>query len=233
MRKLWFLAVPLLVAALPARVEAQFFSENFDSYVAGSLIAGQGGWETWDLDPGVNAPVSNAQALGPPNSLLIAGVSDIVHQFPGVTSGVWYAAAWTYVPSTQSGELWFILLNMYAPGGPDNWSAQVVMCVSACTSAGALPGFAVNIGGSEVGGGGSAPLITNQWVEVRAQVDLGANTYTMFYNGVPIDTQQWTISGNLAIQAMDLFSNGSTESYYDNVWLDTTVPVEVMSFTVS
>jgi len=32
---------------------------------------------------------------------------------------------------------------------------------------------------------------------------------------------------------VDLFSNGSSESYMDHAWLDTTLPVEAMSFTVS
>ena len=31
---------------------------------------------------------------------------------------------------------------------------------------------------------------------------------------------------------MDLFSNGSTESYMDNIWLDTNIPVELQSFDI-
>ena len=44
MRKLLFLAAAVCVAALPARVDAQFFSDSFDTYATNSTIAGQGGW---------------------------------------------------------------------------------------------------------------------------------------------------------------------------------------------
>ena len=232
MRGLWVLAVALSLAVLPATVEAQFFSDNFDGYVTGSTIAGQGGWETWDNSPAADTIVTAAQAASAPNSLLVAGPADIVHQFVGVNSGLWHAKVMTYVPSTQTGSLFFIMLNTYAPLGPYNWSVQVALCVSACTGGG-LPGQVVNIGGTDFPGVGTAPLITNQWVEVRVDVDLTANQYTVFYNGVAFDTQPWTSTGLLEVQAFDLFSFSSNESYMDDVWLDTTVPVELMNFTVS
>lgn len=233
MRGFWSLAVVSVMATLPASVEAQLLSEDFDSYVTGSTIAGQDGWETWDNNPAADTIVTAAQASTTPNSLFDAGAADIVHQFAGVTSGVWHAKARTFIPSTQTGEMWFILLNTYVSGSPasDNWSVQVAMCAAGCTGGG-VPGMVVNIGGSDIPGAGSVPLITDQWVELRVDVDLGANQYSVFYNGVLVDTQGWTIGGQLAIQAMDLFSNGSTESYVDNVWLDTTVPVQLQGLSV-
>jgi len=235
MRGLLGVAVVSLMSALPATVEAQLLSDGFDTYAAGSLIAGQGGWETWDNNPAANTTVTAAQSASPPNSLFVAGAADIVHQFAGVNSGLWYAKARVYVPATQTGEVWFILLNTYVSGSPasDNWSVQVVMCVSACTTAGAVAGSVVNIGGTDVPGTGSAPLVTNQWVDLRVEVDLTGNQYSVFYNGALLDTKQWTTTGLLQIQAMDLFSNASNESYMDDIWLDTTVPVELQGFTVS
>jgi hypothetical protein len=233
MKRLSVLGVVLCGAVLPASVEAQFFTENFDSYVAGSTIAGQGGWETWDNNPAANTTVSNAQSSSAPNSLFDAGPADIVHQFTGVAGGIWYIKARTYVPSTQTGELWFILLNTYAPGGPYNWSIQVALCAAACSTGGVIPGQVLNFGGTDGGGGGTATLITDQWVEVRAEVDFGANTYAVFYNGVQFDTGTFTSTGQMQIQAMDLFSNLSNESYMDDIWVDTTLPVELMNFSVS
>lgn len=233
MRKSLILAAGLLMAVLPATVEAQFFSDNFDSYATFSFIAGQGGWETWDNDPSWDTYVTDAQSFSSPNSLFVAGPADIVHQFTGVNSGVWYAKAQTYVPSSQTGEMYFILLNTYAPGGAsNNWSVQVVMCQSGCTTLGAVAGQVVNLGGTDVPGAGSAPLMTDQWVEIMIEVDFNLSIYTLYYDGVQIDQQSWTTTGLNEIQAMDLFSNGSTESYMDNIWLDTTVPVELMSFTI-
>ena len=233
MKRFWILAVGVLVFALPATVDAQFFVDDFDSYAAFTLIAGQGGWETWDNNPAWDTHVSPLQSFSSPNSLYVADAADIVHQFSGVNSGVWYAKAQAYVPSFQTGELWFILLNTYAPGGSNNnWSVQVVMCQSGCTTAGAVAGQVVNIGGTDVPGTGSAPLMTDQWVEIIVEVDFNLAIYTLYYDGVQIDQQIWTTTGLNEIQAMDLFSNGSSESYVDNIWLDTTVPVELMSFTI-
>jgi hypothetical protein len=232
MSKRLFLAVAVSLAALPARVDAQFFFDNFDSYATGSMICGQGGWECWDTNPAADTTVTNAQSFNPPNSLLIAGGADIVHQFTGVTSGVWHARAVVYIPSTHTGESFFILLNEYQPGGPNNWSVQVVFCITGCVTAGAIPGMASSLGGSEVPGGGTIPLITDQWVEIRATIDLTNNNYQLFYGGQQFESQQWTVSGQLALDTMDLFSNGANESYMDHAWVDTTVPVSLMQFGV-
>jgi hypothetical protein len=233
MRKLWFLAVAVWAVSLPARVDAQFFTDSFDTYVTGSTIAGQGGWETWDNSPAADTTVEATQAFNPPNSLLVAGPADIVHQFAGVTSGIWHARVMTYVPSTQEGEMFFILMNTYIPGVHNNpdWSAQVVLCNVNCLGNG-LPGMIFNLGGGEVPGGGSLPLVLDAWVELRVTVDLDANQYQVFYGGQLFDTQQWTLTNPLQLQAFDLFSNGSTESYMDLAWLDTTVPVSLQTFSV-
>ena len=235
MSKLWFFAaVVVWVAALPARVDAQFFDERFDTYVTGSTISGQGGWTTWDNNAAANTTVVNTQSFTPPNSLLIAGASDIVHTFTGVTSGLWYAKVMVYIPSTQVGESWFILLNTYVAGihNLPDWSAQVVFCRTGCSTTGVVPGMVTSIGGGEVMHIATTPLIMNQFVEIRAQVNLTTNQYQLFYNGVLFETQPWVVAAPLRIQAMDLFSNNSTQTFMDNVWLDPTLPVEGMSFSV-
>jgi hypothetical protein len=247
MRKLWFLAVAVCVVALPARVDAQqgategvFFQDSFDTYVTGSTIAGQGGWETWDNNPAADTTVVSTQSFNPPNSLLITlgpapnpPGADIVHQFAGLTSGVWHARVMVYIPSTQTGEAFFILMNTYVPGVhnlPD-WSAQVVFCQSGCLGNG-IPGTVFSLGGGEVGGGGNIPMVTDAWVEIRAMIDLDNNMYQLFYGGQLFETQQWTLTNPVRLQAMDLFSNASSESYMDLAWVDTTAPVSLQMFSV-
>ena len=117
--------------------------------------------------------------------------------------------------------------------GIDNpdWSAQVVFCNINCLGNG-LPGSVFSLGGGEVGGGGSLPLILDAWVEIRAQIDLDNNMYQLFYGGQLFETQQWTITNPVQFQAMDLFSNGSTESYQDLAWVDTSAPVSLQLFSV-
>ncbi len=234
MRKLLFLAVAVsVVAALPARADAgAFFTDSFDTYVTGSNIAGQGGWETWDNNPGADTTVVDTQAFNLPNSLLVAGNADIVHTFANVTRGLWQARVMTYVPSTQQGDMFFILMNTYLPphSGPD-WSAQIALCKSTCTSG--IPDTVLSLGGSEVGGGGSIALIPDAWVELRAEIDLTNNQYQLFYGGQLFETQQWVLTAPLRLQAMDLYSQGSTEAYMDLAWVDTTAPASLLMFSVS
>jgi hypothetical protein len=224
------------LVAVPGVVQAQYFFDNFDSYAAGSTIAGQGGWETWAGNPGANATVVNTFSFSAPNSLAVSGAADIVHQYVGLTTGTWYVRARTYVPSTATGELFLVILNRYDGGtcaGTDcNWSVQLALCQTGCTSTGVNPGFVANLGGSDVAGTGSTALLTNQWVDVVVEINLTANQYSIWYNNVLLDILPWTQTGDINIAAIDLFSNASTASYMDNVWLDTTVPVELQTFTV-
>jgi hypothetical protein len=240
MSKLWVLAVAVWICALPCRVEAQPFpfDERFDTYVTGSTIAGQGGWTTWDNSPTANTTVVNTQAFTIPNSLLIAGAgangADIVHTFTGVTSGLWYAKARVFIPVTNTGETWFILLNTYTAGAPHpiaDYGAQVVFCRAGCTTVGVVAGLVRNLGG-QVPSTATTPLITGQWMEIRADINLTTNQYQLFYNGVLFDTKPWVTTSPMRFQAFDLFSNAASQSFMDNVWLDTTVPVEGMSFMV-
>ncbi len=226
--KVLFVVLALGLMAVPGIVQAQYFFESFDTYTAGSTIAGQGGWETWTGDPGANTIVVNSFSHSAPNSLAVSGTADIVHQFAGVNTGIWYAKAQTYVPSNQTGDLYFIILNRYdgacAAAGACDWSVQLRMTASV--------GLAVNEGGTGVPGTGSTALLTNQWVEVVVEINLTTNQYSIWYNGVLLDILPWTSTGDLNVAAFDLFSSGSTESYMDDVWLDTTVPVELQSFSI-
>jgi len=239
MKVRWFVlgVVAAVAFALPATVQA--WEDDFDSYAAGSGIIGQGGWDGWAGNPGANATVVNNQSYSSPNSLAVSGAADVVQTWGGINTGLWYSKVWTYVPSTQTGELWFIVLNTYDgscnPTTNCNWSVQVALCRTGCSTTGVNPGSVTNLGGSDIPGGGSTALITNQWVEVIAEINLDANTYTVYYNGVPFDTQQYydpAGTGTQRIQTYDLFSNGSSESYMDNVWLDTNIPVELQSFDI-
>ncbi len=225
-------AVALVGAALPSAVEAQvsegaYFFEDFDDYTAGSGIMGQGGWDTWDSDPSVDAFVSNAQAFTSPNSLEIQGSQDVIHQF-AYNSGHWYVYAKVYVPSNQTGDLFFIILNRYGHGAPDNnWSVQVRFSV--------YDGLVTNVGGTDNPGTGTLPLVTGQWTYLEVDINLDTGMYSVYYQDQLLETMSWSISGDLAISAFDLFSDGdpgTLAGYFDNIYLDTEVPVELTSFSV-
>jgi hypothetical protein len=226
--------VAAVLAAVPVSVQAQALTDHFDTYAAGSTIAGQGGWETWDNNPAADATVVNNQAFTVPNSLRISGGADIVHTFTGVNSGIWYARVQTFVPSTSTGELFFILLNQYVSGNPgaNNWSVQLALCRTGCSTAGVVPGFAANLGGSDVVGSAVAPLVLDQWVEARVEINFTANTYSIFYNHQLMETLPWQQTGTLQLQAVDLFSNAINEGYMDSFHLNTVLPVDLTTFAV-
>jgi len=234
MSKLALMAL-VLAGVVPAMAQAGDFPwiDGLDTYVTGSLIAGQGGWETFDNNPAFDTIVTNAQAFNPPNSLLIGGPANVIRPFPtGAPTGDLYFMV--FIPSTHTGEVWLRIPSAYTPGGPYSWAVRVVMCVSSCTSPGALPGKIVNIGGDGVPGIGSATLPTDQWFQLWVTYnlpDFGGYDYAVALNGTPFTpVQPW--SGPGVFKAVNVFSSNGTSAYVDDFQLFLFVPVELMSFTV-
>ena len=218
-----FLCVLVLA---PGQLLAQPWSDNFDSYVPGSVIAGQGNWENWFLGA-TDAFVSSAQSNSPGNSLEMNPISDVVQQFSGANSGEWIARAMTYVPSSATGQQLFILLNAYNNNGDtslSNWSTQILLdcdtnLVSDFDQGAASP---------------TLPLTRGQWVQLRVEIDLDSNTQTVFYNNAMLLTESWTegvpgSGGALNIACLDLFSNGGSQMWYDDVALLEGGPVAIES----
>ncbi|MGH2538358.1 MAG: DUF7507 domain-containing protein [Candidatus Promineifilaceae bacterium] len=199
------LALPLVALA------AGGWSDDFDSYPTGQDLHGVGGWKGWDNNPAFTAFTSDAQALSAPNSVDIAGPSDLVQEYAGYTTGNWTYTAWQYIPSTMSGLTYFILLNTYNDGGPNNWSVQVNFDAAA--------NLVVNDGAS----GGTLPLLEDQWVELRVEINLDADTQSFYYGDALLFAGSWTneVSGGgiLNINAVDLFANSATSVYYDDMSL--------------
>lgn len=231
----------LVLACLPATAVAQWL-EGFDSYANGSSMHGQGGWKGWDNDPTWTAYVTDVQSRSSPQSVEITGNSDLVHEYCGATFGQWTYTAWQYIPGDYVGGphpdygTYFIMQNTYNDLGPYNWSVQIGfdsttgMLVGDC-------GAADNV---------TMPYITDQWVEIRVEIYLDAMTgdppeqtgwTQVYYNGTLLDDPalpdhpdlgggySWTGGvfgqggGLLNIGSVDLFANGATPVYYDDLSL--------------
>ncbi|HSM51803.1 MAG TPA: hypothetical protein VLA75_10400, partial [Thermoanaerobaculia bacterium] len=201
---------PTLAAGQP---EAIVWSDNFDSYATGSQLHGQGGWKGWFNDPAGGALTSAAQARSAPNSAAILGASDLVHEYAGATSGQWLYTAWQYVPTDFTGESYFIILNSYDDAGSSlNWSVQVKV--------NGTSNLVENDGGVS---GGSLALVRGQWVELRVEIDLDADTGDFYYNNQLLYSGTWSgqVSGGGAVNiaAVDLYANGASVIYYDDMSL--------------
>ncbi|MDX9953682.1 MAG: S8 family serine peptidase [Anaerolineae bacterium] len=189
------------------------WSDNFDSYVTGSQLHGQGGWKGWGDEPAAGALTSNAQAASAPNSVAILGASDLVHEYGGVNSGQWTYTAWQYIPTDFTGQSYFILLNSYDDAGSSlNWSAQVMFDGGT--------NLVTNDGGVS---GGSLALVKDQWVELRLELDLDADTGAFYYDNQLLYTGTWSgqVSGAGAVNlaAVNLFANNASVIYYDDMSL--------------
>jgi MYXO-CTERM domain-containing protein len=202
------LLIAAAILAAPAIASAQW-SDNFDSYATGSQLHGQGGWHGWDNDPAAGALTSNAQALSAPNSVAITGASDLVHEYTGTSSGQWSYEARQYIPSGFTGTTYFILLNTYANGGPYNWSIE--------TQFNGATGVILDDFRTE----NPVSIVRDQWVPLRVDFDLTANTVSTFYNNVLLSTGTWTTGTGSALNlaAVDLFANNTGPVYYDNIVL--------------
>ncbi len=197
-------------AALSANAFA-VWSDNFDSYATGSQLIGQGGWEGWGNDPGAGALTSNAQALSAPNAAAIGGGSDLVHQFSGVNSGAWTFSTGIYMPSGRAGTTYFILMNTYSPSGPwlnGHWSIELSMSATGAV----LDDFRPETPRS---------LVLDAWNVIRVDIDLTANTQSTYINGALLSAGTWTTDGDSALNLanVDLFANGTSNVYYDNMSL--------------
>jgi hypothetical protein len=195
------------------------WEDNFDSYDLGQFLDGDpedGGWKGWDDDPQYGSFVVDTQVLSSPHSIEIAGLSDTVQQYTGLVAGTFVYTAYQFVPNDFVGQSYFILLSHYeVPATQESckWAVQIR--------------FDSDLGIVESEHGGpSTDLITGQWVELRTEIDLDADSYSFYYNGELLETKAWTagpnngFDGYLEISAVDLFANGATAVYYDDMVLE-------------
>ncbi len=201
--------------ATGAAPELVDWSDNFDSYATGSQLHGQGGWKGWADDPAAGALASNAQARSVPNSAAILGASDLVHEY-AETDGQWVYTAWQYLPANFAGQSYFILLNTYNDAGSGlNWSTQLCFDAASGLLYDDVPG--------DCSGTSTLPLVTGQWVEIRVEIDLDADTQAIYYNNQLLVQDTWSghVSGGgtTTIAAVDLFANNASTVYYDDLSL--------------
>ena len=200
---------------------ADLWSDNFDSYPLGS-IDGQGGWKGWAGDPLAAGIVTADESLSGEQSQAIYGPADSVHEYSGYTAGMWSYTAMQYIPDDFTGESMFILLNTYTDAGDtNNWSTQVAFNGDI--------GWVYNYGWTE----GYLPLITGEWVEIRVDINLDTNVQKFYYDGQLLYAGTWTEEnsggGALNIGAVDLFANGASVVYYDDISITVDIP-EVCEF---
>lgn len=209
MRNLRVVVVVLVIVGVPS-VASAVFTEDFDGYATGSQLHGQGGWKGWDNNLAWTAPTSALHSLSPNNSAEIGGTADLVHEF-NVAGGVWQLSIMQFIPDGGTGQNYFILLHEYNDGGPYDWSVQLAFDLGT--------GLVI----SDFGGG-SLPIIYGQWVELKFDIDLNANSVYEYYGGVLLSSYQWDDDASNTIGAIDLYGNFASPVYYDDLRLIPSIP---------
>ncbi|MEN6336070.1 MAG: discoidin domain-containing protein [Phycisphaerales bacterium] len=206
MRNIKILAAALALASVCSLATAQEFSEDFDSYTAGTALHGVGGWHGWDNAAAAGATASNKYAFNGKNSVEIGPGSDFVHDFTP-KGGVWEFTAMQYIPSGLTGVQYFIMMNQYATAR--DWSVQVKFDLATGAITAEQPATP-NSGKT---------IVFDKWVKIRLIIDLTANTVNMYYDGVKICSGVWDDSVHGTLEAIDLYGNNAAPIYYDDLQL--------------
>jgi hypothetical protein len=207
MNRLRWLLMALAIAGVSGIASASVFTEDFESYPVGDLH-GKNGWKGWDNVAGAGAKVSTKFANSGTKSVEIVGASDFVHEFK-LAGGKYIFSIMQYIPSGGTGISWFILLNTYLDGGPNDWSIETQYNLAT----GSITPWHGGISGA-------AEILFDQWVEIKVLINLDKNTFDEYYGGTLIASGQWDDNTHGTLQAVDLFANGASNVYYDDIKID-------------
>ncbi len=190
------------------------WEDNFDSYTTGQFLDGgsdDGGWKGWGNNPSAGATVTDTQSVTLPHSVDINGVSNLVHEYNGYTTGFWTYKALQYIPNEYTGVSYFILLSAY-----DDTGSTIIRNVQLWFDG------EQGLIGSDFDEN-TVPLIKEQWNKIACYIDLDSDWLQIYYNGALLvehawtDTVQGTGGGLLNIAAVDLFANNASSIYYDSM----------------
>ena len=185
--------------------------DDFESYEVGQYLDNEsdpldGGWHGWDNDPAAGAYVVEDQAHSPTKSLEVVDVEDPVHEF-NITEGKWNMTCYQYIPGDTTGSPYFIMLDIYEDGGAKNWALQVAFNTVTDTVESEPEGMTL-------------PIIYDDWVEIKVEIDLEEDYQYVYYGGDLLTEKSWSegVSGGgiTEIQCVDLWGNGASAHYYDD-----------------
>jgi hypothetical protein len=199
-------------------------SDDFDCYPLGSVLNGQGGWKQWGGAQNSTSIIEDATTgfARSGRSVSIDAIqggdtSDLLHECNELVSGRHTVRGYTYIPSGNADKTYFLAMNTYSDSGPFGWSIQLAMDPAS--------GLWTIDAGSQATAQG--PLIFDQWVEVRAQIDLTADSCQVFYNDTSCaPAYSWTGGifgaggGALNIAAIDMYHGPATSTPSGKVYWD-------------
>lgn len=204
------------------------WEEDFASYAAGSNLQDRIGWKGWDGEPVLAGIVTDAPARSIPNAVEVGPQVDAVREHCTSGRGAWSYSAWQYIPldfvsggATAPPGTYFLLLDTYDDFGPYHWAV--------------IARFDSNDGMLKVQYGNGlntvdVPYHPEEWVEIEVQVDFDVDWTEVYYDGALVVGYPWTGGaygeggGVLDIAVVDLYANGSSPVYYDDLKFKVMLP---------
>jgi hypothetical protein len=199
------LAALALAWACSSASAGVLYFEDFESFNAGFVLHNVADWEGWYDDAGSAAIVSDKFAFSGTKSVEVDSSADAVHLFD-IVEGKWVLTAMQYIPSGTSGVTRFHMQNTY--GGSIGRSVQW----SFSLSDGAI--------GDDYDKNASAKIVYDKWIELKLVIDLDNDHLDQYYNGVLFSSRAWVNSGSSKIRTIDLFGNGASSVYYDDIKIE-------------
>lgn len=197
-------ACAVLLLIVPAA--SADWSDDFDSYALGSGLIGQGGWDGWEGSAAADAFVTDVFVYSSPHSLASIPTTDVVQEF-SETNGDWIMTGYMYIPTGSTGKQYFIMLNIYDGGTSTfDWSVQVEFDADAGTVTDTMSGQIV-------------AMIKDAWTQIRVEIHLETCLYELYYNEILISSWVWQESGVNEIAALDIFSDGGSTIFWDDLSL--------------
>ena len=193
----FLLGAVVVLACLPAAAVADW-EDDFDSYADEELLYHVGGWTGWDDNADYAGVVSSAYARSAPHSIEIAGDTDAIQSFTGVDSGQWTFTSWMYTPSDLTSLTSFIVQNLYSHGGDKQWAVEIHFDPDT--------DLAWDIYRDPEAAHG-LPIVYDEWVELRLEMDFDADYVEMYYGGDLLDSGLWAIRGGpVEFANLDLYA---------------------------
>ncbi|MEN6576402.1 MAG: discoidin domain-containing protein [Phycisphaerales bacterium] len=199
--KCFLVALTLVCACSNASAGVLYF-EDFESFNAGVVLHEVADWEGWYGDAGAAAIVSDKFAYSGAKSVEVDSSADAVHLFD-IAEGKWVLTVMQYIPSGTSGITRFHMQNTYGDsiGRSVQWSFSL--------SDGVI--------GDDYDADASARIIYDQWIQLKLVIDLDNDHLDQYYNGVLFSSRAWVFSGSSKIRTIDLYGNGASSVYYDDI----------------
>ncbi len=220
--------IGMIAAAANAQNTAPW-SEDWEGFNVGvDAVCGNGGWECWDEVPSVDADIVASPVHGGTRAVAIADTSDVIAVFktngtPNITDGKWELIAWVYVPDETVAPIQnsgFVVQNQYSHNDPGNvyWSVQLRF------------NNVTNLVLSEFDGA-TLPLIENEWVRIRVEIDLTTDMdpqgwQRCWYGDNQIYEKTWNCGVGACnpnpdhkFASIDLWAASTPTVYYDDLSL--------------